>query len=73
MMSDLYNRDIVTWSEQQAALLRRRAVGELVNEAKLDWENVAEEIESVGRGDLHAVTTWLTQAPRHDLKAEAWP
>jgi hypothetical protein len=49
-MSDLYNRDIVTWSEQQAALLRRRAVGELVNEAELDWDNIAEEIESVGRG-----------------------
>ena len=72
-MSDPYNRDIVTWSEQRAALLRRRAVGELINEAKLDWENVAEEIESVGRGDLNAVMTWLTQAPRHDLKAEAWP
>ena len=71
-MSDLYNRDIVTWSDQQAALLRRR-VGEQVNEAKLDWENIAEEIEGVGRGDLHAVMTWLTQAPRHDLKAEAWP
>lgn len=31
-MSDLYNRDIVTRSERQAALLFRRAVGELVNE-----------------------------------------
>ena len=72
-MSDLYNRDIVTWSEQQAALLRRRAVGELVNEAELDWDNIAEEIESVGRSDLHAVTSWLMQEPRHDLKAEAWP
>jgi len=52
-MSDLYNRDIVTWSERQAALLCRRAVGELVNEAELDRENIAAEIESAGRGDLH--------------------
>ena len=57
-MSDLYNRDIVTRSE-------------LVNEAELDRENIAEEIESAGHGDLHAVTSWLMQAPRHDLKTEA--
>ena len=35
-MSDLYDTDIVTWSEQQAALLRRRAARELVNEAEID-------------------------------------
>ena len=52
---------------------RRCAVGELVNEAELDWDNIAEEIESVGRSDLHAVTSWLMQEPRHDLKTEAWP
>jgi hypothetical protein len=31
-MSDLYEADIVLWSERQAELLRRRAAGELVNE-----------------------------------------
>ena len=72
-MSDLYNRDIVTWNEPQAALLRRRPVGELVNEAELDRENIAEEIESVGRGDLHAVTSWLMREPRHDPRPRAWP
>ena len=30
-MSDLYDTDIVTWSERQAELLRRRAAGELVS------------------------------------------
>src|SRR5450756_599263 len=47
-MSD-YDADILVWSERQAALLRRRAAGELVNEAEIDWSNVAEEIESLGK------------------------
>lgn len=68
-----YDSDILIWSERQAALLRRRAAGELVNEAELDWLNIAEEIESVGRSELHGVESLLVQALRHMLKAEAWP
>src|SRR3954449_3169330 len=71
-MSD-YDADILTWSERQAALLRRRAAGELVNDADLDWSNIAEEIESVGSEQLHQVTSLLTQALVHMLEAEAWP
>lgn len=71
-MSD-YDTDILTWSERQAALLRRRAVGELVNDADLDWPNIAEEIEDVGRSEVHAVESLLTQALLHMLKADAWP
>jgi Domain of unknown function DUF29 len=51
-MSD-YDADILLWSEHQAALLRRRAAGELVNEAEMDWPNIAEEIEDVGSNRLH--------------------
>jgi hypothetical protein len=72
-MSDLYDDDILVWSERQAELLRRRAAGELVNDADLDWPNIAEEIEDVGRGQLNAVESLLTQALLHMLKAEAWP
>jgi hypothetical protein len=71
-MSD-YHTDILLWSERQADLLRRRAAGERVNEAALDWPNIAEEIESVGNEQLHAVTSLLVQALAHMLKAEAWP
>ena len=46
-MNDLYDEDFVAWSERQAALLRRRAAGELVNDAEIDWTNVAEEIEAL--------------------------
>jgi hypothetical protein len=71
-MSD-YDADILSWSERQAELLRRRAAGALVNDAELDWPNIAEEIADVGSNRLHAVESLLVQALRHMLKAEAWP
>ena len=72
-MSDLYEDDIILWSERQSDLLRRRASGALVNEAELDWPNLAEEIEDVGRSQLHAVESLLMQAMAHMLKAQTWP
>ncbi len=74
-MSDqttLYDTDILTWSERQADLLRRVGAGEAVN-ALIDWENIAEEIEAVGRNELRACQSLLRQALLHMLKAEAWP
>ena len=69
-MSD-YDTDVLAWSEEQAALLRRLAAGERVND--LDWSNIIEEIESVGRSELSAVESLLLQALLHLLKAQAWP
>lgn len=71
-MNDLYDTDIVTWAERQAALLRRLASGERVND-QVDWDNLIEEIESVGRSEVKAVRSALFQALLHGLKAEAWP
>ena len=71
-MSELYDTDVLLWSEQQAALLRRLAAGERVNQ-QIDWENVVEEIESVGSQQLHAVESLLMQALAHMAKAEGWP
>src|SRR3954453_10613863 len=72
-MGELYDADVFEWSQHQAALLRRRAAGELVNEAELDWSNIAEEIACVGNSQLRAVRSLLAQALLHDLKADAWP
>ena len=71
-MSDLYDADILSWSEHQAALLRRVAGGHIPNEAP-DWTNIIEEVESVGREQLHAVRSLIVMALLHDLKAAAWP
>ena len=59
--------DILTWSEQQAGLLRRRSAN------ALDWDNLAEEIEDVGRSQWRAVESHLIRALLHDVKAAAWP
>jgi hypothetical protein len=67
-----YETDILQWSEHQAALLRRLAAGERVND-QIDWANVIEEVESVGNEQLHAVNSLLLQTLVHMLKAEAWP
>src|SRR3954469_4973063 len=72
-MSNTYDTDILEWSQHQASLLHRIARGELVNSAELDWPNIADEIESVGRSELAAVKSLLVQALAHMLKAEAWP
>ena len=71
-MGDLYDADVLEWSEHQARLLQRHAAGEKGNEVP-DWANIIEEIESVGRSELRAVESLLVLALLHDLKSEAWP
>jgi hypothetical protein len=71
-MTDLYELDVLAWSERQAGLLRRHASGERLNEAP-DWANIIEEVESVGRSELGAVESLWTLAFLHDLKAQCWP
>ena len=72
-MDDLYDTDIVTWSEQQAALLRRRAAGELVNEAELDWSNIAEEIDDVGKRERDALESRIATVLLHLFRLIASP
>ena len=56
----LYDDDTVTWADRQVAALRSRATRpELSND--LDWENVAEEIESVGRSEINRVESAMSQ------------
>jgi hypothetical protein len=60
-MGDLYETDILSWSEHQAELLRRVAAGEPVNETP-DWLNIVEEVADVGRNSLRACRSLLFQA-----------
>ena len=71
MPDDLYQRDILSWSEHQAGLLRRLARGERVN--GIDWEHVVEEIEDVGLSELNAVRSYLRLMLVHLLKVHGWP
>jgi hypothetical protein len=71
MPDDLYDHDILAWSESQAALLRRLARGERVND--LDWAHLIEEIEDVGLSELRSVESFLVLMMVHLLKLRAWP
>ena len=71
MSGKLYDTDVFAWSAEQAELLRRLARGERVN--GLDWENLIEEIEDVGRSERNAVESLLRQSLVHLLKLCGWP
>jgi hypothetical protein len=65
----LYDRDFVLWTEEQSALLRSGQGSNL----PLDWQNLAEEIESLGKSDRRALTSHITRILRHLLKLAASP
>ena len=67
-----YHTDILTWSEQQAGLLRRVGAGEPIND-QVDWDHVVEEIEALGQYQVDQVRSWLMQAMLHMLKVKAFP
>ncbi len=71
-MSD-YDVDIFAWSQQQGGLLRRLAAGERVNDTDLDWPNIAEEIESVGRSERSALASHIANVIEHLIKLQASP
>lgn len=59
-----YEADFVRWLERQAALLRQGRVHEL------DLENLAEEVESIGRSDKREVQSRLIVLLTHLLKVQ---
>jgi hypothetical protein len=72
MSQSLYDDDLLVWSEEQAAALRALARRPELSNA-LDWENVIEEIESLGRADVRAVQAHLEQLLVHLLKLASSP
>ncbi|MFL5279921.1 MAG: DUF29 domain-containing protein [Rhodopila sp.] len=70
-MSD-YGTDVLAWSEHQAALLRRLAAGERVND-QVDWENVIEEIEALGISDRRELRNRVATVLLHLIKLQASP
>jgi hypothetical protein len=57
-----YDVDFAAWTADQARRLRA------VKPAGLDWENVAEEVESLGRSDRRAVGSALKVILEHLIK-----
>jgi hypothetical protein len=57
-----YNDDFYLWTTEQAARLRRERPG------TIDWENLAEEVESLGRSDKRALGSDLKILLEHLLE-----
>lgn len=62
----LYEEDTVAWSENQAAALRAAAQGG--SNQKLDWENLAEEIEDLGKSVRRGIHSHIRTIIEHLLK-----
>jgi hypothetical protein len=71
-LSDLYDIDLVEWSERQADLLRHVAAGELVNEPP-DWINIAEEIDAFGKNQGRELSSRIAVILLHVMNLEASP
>jgi hypothetical protein len=67
----LYETDTVAWSEHQAAALRAAARGGS-NQA-LDWENLAEEIEDLGKSLRRRLRSQIARIIQHLVKLEYSP
>jgi len=65
----LYDDDIYAWTQQQAEVLRRLAETRRDLPNELDLENVAEEIEDVGKSELHRVESFVRLILLHLVKA----
>lgn len=67
----LYEQDFVRWTEQQAAALR--AAADAATNLPLDWENLAEEIDSLGRSTRRELRSRIAVIIEHLLKLESSP
>lgn len=66
-----YNGDLALWAEDQARALRSAANARI--NLPIDWENVAEEIESLGRSQGRELASRIGVIVVHLMKLQASP
>lgn len=64
-MSDLYDTDFVAWAEEQARVIR--SLRHVSN--ALDVDHLAEEVEDLGKAELHACESALEVIFEHLIKS----
>jgi hypothetical protein len=64
--AELYDEDFYAWTQQQAQALRAH----FKDDNRLDVEHLAEEIEDLGKSDLHAVQSFIEHIIAHLLKLD---
>jgi hypothetical protein len=62
-----YHKDGFGWAMAQAAIIREGRID------SIDWENVAEEIESVGRSERSEYVSHMIRVLQHMIKWEVQP
>lgn len=68
-VGELYDRDFFLWTQEQAAALR----GVRKSNLPLDWDNLAEEIESLGTLQRTKLNSQVRRILRHLFKLGASP
>lgn len=61
MSQDLYEQDFFAWTQAQAEALRARDR----NSNAIEWERVAEEIEDMGKSQLHSLESLVVRIIQH--------
>jgi hypothetical protein len=64
---ETYETDFYQWTIEQAQALKER------NFDNVDWENIIEEIETLGRSEYSAVVSLLRRQIEHRLKVDYVP
>jgi hypothetical protein len=64
--AELYDEDFYAWTEQQAKALRTHFKGD----NRIDVEHLAEEVEDLGKSELHAVESYIENVIEHLLKLD---
>ena len=67
----LYDADFLAWTKDQAEALR--SAERSGSNQQLDWENLAEEIESLGTSQKSALFSQMQRIVRHLLKLQYSP
>lgn len=62
-----YTTDFYAWTQQQAKLLRNKEI------SHIDWQNIAEEIEDMGRSEKRQLESRLEVLIMHLLKWQFQP
>jgi uncharacterized protein DUF29 len=67
----LYEEDFFAWTQQQAEALR--AAAHAGSNLQLDWENLAEEIDDLGRSNRRGLRAHMMRIVQHLVKLEQSP
>jgi hypothetical protein len=71
MADQAYDTDLALWAENQARALRD--AGHAGTNLPIDWENVAEEIEALGKSQARELASRLRTILVHLIKLQASP